>query len=97
MVVSGVVCVGTTVGGHRLGGVFLIQTWPPFWGRPLGGSKRGSVPPSQQLNLQRCVSLTSMAVSVCSSRRAIPDTDSDGFWWRWRQQVVAGIGVRGQG
>ena len=32
-----------TVGGHRLRGLFLIQTWPPFRGRLLDGPKRGSV------------------------------------------------------
>ena len=38
-----------TVGGHRLGGLFLIQKRPPFWGRLLGGSNRGSVSWSQKI------------------------------------------------
>ena len=32
-----------TVGGHLLGGPFLIPKWHPFWGQPLGGCLRGSV------------------------------------------------------
>ena len=50
-----------------MGGLFLIQTWPPFWGRPLGGSKRGSVPWSQQFDASfvcRCQRLLSLSVAT---------------------------------
>ena len=56
-----------TVGGHRLGGAFLIQIWHPFWGRSFVGSKRGSVSWSQQFNTSlvfRCQRLLCLSVAT---------------------------------
>ena len=63
----------------------------PVLGPALGRVPEMSVSSVAVLCVATVGSLTSMPVSVRSHRRPIPDAGSGGFWWRWWQQVVAGI------
>ena len=79
------------------GACFGSKNGPRFGAAPLGGSSIGCVSWSQHLRAPLCVSLPRMAVSVRSHRSPFPDGGGCGFWLCRRQQVVAGIGFRGQG
>ena len=79
-----------TVGGHRLGALFRFQGWTLFWGRPLGGSNRGSVPWSQQLNLQRCVSLTRMALLPTGTPSRCRQSEGKRARQKWKPGTAGG-------
>ena len=68
-----------TVGGHRLGGRFLSQKRPPFWGRPLGGSKRGSVSWLQQFSITLVCRLPMIALFAHNHPSYFSDDGGDGF------------------
>ena len=77
-----------TVGGHRLGGVFLSWKRPPFWGRPLGRVQERVCAMVAAVRYQLCLSLPTIAEPVRGHQSPVPDGGGGGAWWWWWQQVM---------